>query len=108
MIDLQQLEGVFQRLHRAGLKLKSTKCELFQKEIRYFGHILTADGASTDPEKVQSIKERTPFSELKEASGFPWHDRGLPSVPEKYVMFTRPLNQLTAKELSGSEVLQLK
>ena len=44
---LERLEAVFQKLEDAGLKLKLSKCELFQWQIAYLGHIISAQGIST-------------------------------------------------------------
>ena len=45
---LQRLRGVFQKLHKAGLKLKLKKCEFFKTKISYLGHILSKDGIECD------------------------------------------------------------
>ena len=47
---------VFQRLREAHLKLNPEKCQLFQKEVRYLGHIVLPSGVTTDPEKLEAIK----------------------------------------------------
>ena len=49
---LKRLEGVFQKLKDAGLKLKPSKCELFKKSISYLGHVVSEDGIHTDPKKI--------------------------------------------------------
>ena len=52
-----RLEEVLNRLQQAGLKLKPFKCELLQSDVRYLGHIVSATGVATDPEKVVAVKE---------------------------------------------------
>ena len=52
---LHRLRAVFQRLRSAGLKLKPEKCMLFRRSIVFLGHVLSADGISTDPEKIQAV-----------------------------------------------------
>ena len=37
----ERLEEVLCRLRSAGLKLKPSKCELFQTSIKYLGHIVS-------------------------------------------------------------------
>ena len=49
---LERLETVLQRLRNYGLKLKTTKCHLFKKEVEYLGRIVSEQGVRTDPEKV--------------------------------------------------------
>ena len=54
---LEKLQKVFQRLEDKGLKLKPSKCKLFQKSIKYLGHIVSEDGVATDPGKIKAVKE---------------------------------------------------
>ena len=52
---LERLEVAFQKLAKAGLKLKPSKCEFFKKRIQYLGHIFSEEGVSTDPQKVEAV-----------------------------------------------------
>ena len=52
---LNNLRAVFDRLREAGLKLKTSKCTFYQKEVVFHGHIVSEEGVSTDPAKVQAI-----------------------------------------------------
>ena len=54
---LKRLEGVFQKLKSAGLKLKPSKCELFNQSISYLGHVVSEEGVQTDPKKIAAVKE---------------------------------------------------
>lgn len=54
---LEKLEGVFQRLKESGLKLKPTKCKLFQRSIKYLGHVISEDGVATDPDKIKAVEQ---------------------------------------------------
>ena len=54
---LQRMEEVFQRLIRAGLKLKPHKCRLFHREAEYLGHIVSEEGLKVSPGKVAAVKE---------------------------------------------------
>ena len=48
---------VFNKLRAAGLKLKPSKCDLFKKEIKYLGHVVSKEGVFTDPDKIKSVTE---------------------------------------------------
>ena len=48
---IKRLKAVFQKLAKAGLKLKPSKCKFFKKRIKYLGHIVSEEGVSTDPPK---------------------------------------------------------
>lgn len=52
---LAALETVFSRLHKSGLKLKSSKCVFLVEEVNYLGYIISKDGIKTDPAKVEAI-----------------------------------------------------
>lgn len=50
------LEDVFVRLRRFRLKLKPSKCRLFQRQPSFLGHIVSATGIPTDPAKIEKLK----------------------------------------------------
>ena len=54
--ELERLEQVFERLAWTGLKLKPEKCFLFQKRVSYLGHVVTKEGISADPGKVEQVR----------------------------------------------------
>ena len=54
---LKRLEGVFQKLKAAGLKLKPSKCKLFKKSISYLGHVVSEEGVRTDPKKIEAVQK---------------------------------------------------
>ena len=54
---LARLESVLDRLGAAGLKLKAKKCQLFQEEIPFLGHIVSAAGIGADPVKCQQVRD---------------------------------------------------
>ena len=56
---LEQFQGVFNKLAKAGLKLKPSKCEFFKSNITYLGHIVSVAGIKTDPKKIEAVKNWT-------------------------------------------------
>ena len=50
---LKRLEAVFQKLAAAGLK--PSKCFFFKEEIGYLGHVVSGEGISTNPKKVEAV-----------------------------------------------------
>ena len=67
---LQRLDAVFQRLSEAGLKLKPSKCCLFQHSIKYLGHIVSKKGISTDPDKISSVQNWPVPKNIRELQSF--------------------------------------
>jgi hypothetical protein len=53
--QLYNLRMVFQTLREAHLKLNPENCQLFQKEVRYLGHV-SPEGVIMDPEKLEAVK----------------------------------------------------
>jgi hypothetical protein len=54
---LDNLYQVLERFRRYNLKLKSTKCNLFQNEVKFLGKIFSSEGIKINPENVQTIKK---------------------------------------------------
>ncbi len=51
----EHLKRVFQRLHTACLRLKPVKCKFARREMRYLGHIVSAEGVRTDHDKTMAV-----------------------------------------------------
>ncbi|XP_040355119.2 uncharacterized protein LOC115313654 isoform X1 [Ixodes scapularis] len=49
------LKNLLERCERHDLKLNLKKCHFLQDQVRYLGHILTTEGLSLDPERVEDI-----------------------------------------------------
>ena len=54
---LKRLKAVFQKLEEASLKLKPSKCELFQRKLAYLGHVISAKGVATDESQNRTYQE---------------------------------------------------
>jgi len=52
------------RFWEANLKINPKKCNLFGRQVKYLGHVITAEGVSTDPEKTAAVAE-WPVSQSK-------------------------------------------
>ena len=67
---IERLKAVFQRLREAKLKLKPSKCSFLQKQVKYLGHIVSAEGIQTDPSKIEVLKNWPVPSNVKEVRQF--------------------------------------
>ena len=95
---LCRLKGVFDKLEKAGLKLKPKKCEFFKTKITYLGHIVSAKGIETDPEKVKAVRNWTvprTVTDVRSFLGFTNHYR---RFIKGYANVARPLNLLVSGE----------
>ena len=52
---LERLTVVFERLRTANLKLKASKCKLFQREVVFLGHLVAGNGIAPDPAKIRVV-----------------------------------------------------
>jgi hypothetical protein len=53
----EHLRLVLQVLREHQLYAKFSKCDFFQKQIHYLGHVLFEEGVAIDPDKIRSIME---------------------------------------------------
>ena len=67
---LDQIQIVFGRLKDFNLKLKPKKCHFFQCSVVFLGYVLSADGISTNPEKVEKVQNWPDPSIHKELHSF--------------------------------------
>ena len=99
----KRLEAVFQKLEEAGLKLKPSKCELFQRQLAYPGHVISAKGVATDKGKVKAIRDwptPTTVMEVQSFLGFTgYYHRFIP----KFTQVAQPLHELTSGENAGKK-----
>ena len=51
----QHLRIVLTRLREHKLYAKFSKCEFWLDRVQFLGHVLTPDGISVDPRKVQDV-----------------------------------------------------
>ena len=95
---LEHLEIVFSCLWEAGLKMKHSKCDFFKSEIHYLGHLISPEGISPLPNKLDSIKHMPVPNSAKEIKQF----LGLTGYYRKFVPrfadISRPLTTLTKKD----------
>src|ERR1700680_3323647 len=54
---LHHLELVFNRLREHKLYAKLEKCSFMQNQIKFLGHLVSADGIRVNPEKVKAITD---------------------------------------------------
>ncbi|CAC5375862.1 unnamed protein product [Mytilus coruscus] len=71
---LMNVRTVLRRLKEKGIKLNPSKFELFKREVRYLGHLISETGYQMDPtnkETVIALREKKPKSiELRKIWGF--------------------------------------
>jgi len=98
---LQRLRQVLDRLREVGLKVKPSKCALFQ-QVQFLGNQVSWHGIEPLPDKIQSIKEWPIPHCIRDVRGF----FGLASYYRKFVRnfasIAEPLTWLTQKKVPSS------
>ena len=93
---LLRLSKVFSRLENNGLKLKGSKCKLFQSSVLHLGHIISSKGVAMDPGKVERIQNWPTPTGPEQLRSF----LGLASYYRRYIKdfakIASPLHALTA------------
>ena len=91
------LKLVLLGIRKAGLKLKPEKCELFRTEVRFLGHVVSAEGMQPDPTNTRNISDWSMPKSVTEVKQF----LGLFSYYPKFVkncsIAENSLNDLTCK-----------
>lgn len=70
-LTIELLELVVCRLQVHNLKLAPKKCHFLKKSVRFLGHIVSAEGIATDPEKVRSITALAEEDLMEDGTGAP-------------------------------------
>lgn len=95
---LVHLEQVFVRLREANLKLKPSKCSFAVKEVKYLGHIISADGVKIDTDKTSALLKfpipKTQHDVRSFLGSANYFRKFIPSYSE----VATPLNSLLAKD----------
>ena len=91
---IKRTEAVFSRLHKHGLKLKQSKCEFFKSSVSYFGHVVSAKGVETDPEKIKALSEWPVPHNVKTLRSFLGFTGYYRRYVKDYARIVKPLNDL--------------
>jgi len=94
---VRNLAQVFQRLRLAGLKLKPTKCRLFQWKVTFLGHVVSARGIEPGLAKLSCIASWPEPRCLTECRSFSGLASYYKNFVENFGELARPLYELTRK-----------
>ena len=94
----QNLDAVMKQILKSGLKLNIEKCEYGVQELKFLGHILSADGIRPDPEKTRAITEMKLPRNVTELQRFLGMMNYLGKFIPNLAEITAPLRLLLKKE----------
>lgn len=94
------LQEVFSILRVNKLFVKGTKCSFSQPKLEYLGHVISAEGVATDPEKIKAVQSWPTPTNIKQLRGF----LGLSGYYRKFIQgygtISKPLTELLKKNIS--------
>lgn len=67
---LKNLELVFKTLEQANMKVQADKCEFLKESVEFLGFIVSRNGITTNPKKVEAINNFPTPRTLKELRSF--------------------------------------
>jgi hypothetical protein len=94
---LDHQKEVFRRLEKAGFTLNREKVHLAQTEIKFLGHLLSAEGIKILPERVEAILSFPPPKNLKAVRRFLGMVGFYGSFVENVSSIAEPLHALKRK-----------
>jgi len=84
---IANLQKALERLRAEGFHLKREKCQFFQSQVQYLGHIIDKDGIRPVPEKIKAIVDMPKPNNPKELRSFlgmvNYYDRFTPGLASK-------------------------
>nr|XP_057906640.1 uncharacterized protein LOC131104002 [Doryrhamphus excisus]XP_057906648.1 uncharacterized protein LOC131104002 [Doryrhamphus excisus] len=91
----ERLLKVLDRLAEVGLKISVDKCQFCLPKVQYLGHIVSADGVSPDPAKVEVVTNWPQPTHLKALQSFLGFCGYYRRFIANYSAIVRPLSELT-------------
>lgn len=92
---IQSLTKVFSRFQKYNLKLKPSKCQLLQTEVKFLGKIVCNNGISVNPDSIEAVKKWTPPRSKREVESFIGFTNYHRDHIKNFAEIAEPLHQLT-------------
>ena len=100
------VDQVLGRFRQAGLKVKAKKCQMFQKEIKFLGFLVTGEGFRLCPDRVASILAWQPCKNVTQMRSFLSSTGFCRAFVKSYSSLARPLVELLKKMFLGVGMLK--
>ncbi|KAI3369399.1 hypothetical protein L3Q82_007472 [Scortum barcoo] len=103
---VEALRKVLQALQHHGVKLRPEKCELFRKEVRYVGRLVSAEGVRIDPQDLKAVQVLTSkkphtVGDVRKLTGFLGYYR---SYIQEFSRIAKPIYELLQTKPAKTQV----
>jgi len=98
--QLYRLDEVFVRLRSTKLKLKPSKCSLFQRSVEFFGNVVSENGIAMQDEKIFAILDWPPCRNVTEVRSFMGLTGYYRSFVKDFSIIASPLYDLMKKKVT--------
>jgi len=95
---LSHLKMVFDKFRPANLRMNGKKCNFAVEQVKYLGHILSADGVTADPSKTDIITNWPRPKNAKQVKSFLGVTNYYRRFLARYSQRSAALRELTAKD----------
>lgn len=95
------LRQVLERLQRAQLYAKLSKCTFYQHSVEFLGFIVDREGVSMDPARVRAIADWTPPESFRDIQVFLGFANFYRKFIQSYSRITAPLTALLKGSIRG-------
>ncbi len=92
---LYLLDTLFQCFTQSGVKLNLSKCAFGQRQVKFLGHIVSAEGCKPDPSNVEAIRDMKAPTKVKEVRRFLGMCGFYRKHTPKFAKIATPLTNLT-------------
>ena len=95
--ELERIRTVFGKVREANFLLNPEKCSLFKRKLEYLGHIISADGVSTDPKKTEKVRNWPTPTDRAQLHSFLGLALYYSRFVKNFACLAAPLHRLTSK-----------
>ena len=93
----KHLQATLKCIQKAGVTLNKEKCKFNCTSIRFLGHVVSANGVSPDPSKVEAILKMPPHTTITEVRRFMGMVNQLGKFTPRIAELSQPLRELLTK-----------
>jgi hypothetical protein len=99
---LQDIAMVLARLEEAGLTVKNSKCRFYYEQLAFLGHVVSQDGISPDPSRVEAIQHLSAPTDVKSLLSFLGITGYYRRFIYRYAEIASPMYKLVRKNVEWS------